>query len=219
MRWTLLIVFALSGCTSSGPARETKRSTTASPVASRPTTGRSGGASEWWRHNPYVTRKNGQFIVGNLAMVRGDFASLIAMPTVQPSKAVDVPILKAVLARIGRWLSAHSGEALCEAVIQLRSTCDQAVNAVFKRLPRLKPMRDQLDFYSGNKAKDFAACAHEQTFHPLVLCTVDWKRTYEGKDVCLAYAICVAGYTKLVSLVRTARKKKAENQEDAGPIK
>ena len=219
MRWTVLIVLALSGCTSSGPAHETKRTTTARPAASRPTTGGSTDASEWWRNNPYVTRKNGQFIVGNLAMARGDFASLIAMPTVQPSKAVDVPILKAVLVKISRWLSAHSGEALCEAVIQLRSTCDQAVNGVFKQLPKLQPMRASLDFYSGNRAKDFAHCAHEQTFHPLVLCTVDWKRTYDGKDVCLAYAICVAGYTKLVSMVRAAQRQNAENQEDAGPIK
>ncbi len=208
MRWTIIFALALSACTSSPPARRSPKTTAQAPSRHDG----SATANAWWRGNPYVTVKNGQFIVGNLAMVRGDFASLIAMPTIHPEKPVDMAILKAILLKIREWLSQHSGQTLCEAVIQLRSTCNEAVDGVFKQLPQLQSMRAKLDFYTGNKAKDFSLCAHEQTFHPLVICTIDWKRTYENKDVCLAYAICVAGYTKLVSFVRTHAQQEQQAQ-------
>ena len=204
MRWAILLVTLVAACTS--PKGQTRNGPSAPRTAARQTTAPSG----WWDNNPYVTKKDGKFIVGTLRITRGDFASLIGMPTPHPEKALTVPMVKEILRRIHGWLSDHSGETLCEAVVTLRSTCNEAVDAVFQRLPKIQPLRKGLDFYSGNHSVDMVRCGKQSIFHPLVLCTVDWKRTYDSKDTCLAYAYCVAGYTRLVTAVQRASNKQGQ---------
>ncbi len=214
--WVPVLLMPMVGC-----ATSRERSGPAEAVPARQSPGSSGAGPA---SSPYVQRTAQGYLVGfpgksegAVVVQKEEMASLLGLPSPHPEARMSESIFKELLRRIKAWTQEHGAEWLCLTTLLVRWKCNKEVDGAFASSKEAAAYRNRFDFYTGGGEaseaalkRNMEACGRASFVNPLVLCTVDWKRMDRATSVCVAYAICVAGYSFVLGKASEAAARQGE---------